>query len=64
MGAGGRAVRGFRGGMLWAGGRAGGWGERVVGSAVSSGEVSGVRVGEGGRGVSRGGGGLHNTLNC
>lgn len=58
MGAGGRVVRGFRdgrGGMLRAGGRAGGWGGRVVGSAVSSGEVSGVRVGGGGRVVSRGG---------
>jgi hypothetical protein len=53
--------RGGRGGMLRAGGRAGGWGGRVVGSAVSDGEFSGVRAGGGG--VSGGGGGLHKTLN-
>jgi hypothetical protein len=47
--------------MLRAGGRAGGWGGRVVGSAVSDGEFSGVRAGGGG--VSGGGGGLHKTLN-
>jgi hypothetical protein len=35
----------------------------VVGSAVSCGEVSGVRAGGGGRGVSEGGGGLHSALN-
>jgi hypothetical protein len=36
----------------------------VFGTSVSCGEVSGVRAGGGGRGVSGGGGGLHNALNC
>jgi hypothetical protein len=48
--AGGRAVRGRICG-------------RAVGPTVSCGEISGVRAGGGGRGVSRGGGGLHNALN-
>jgi hypothetical protein len=54
--AGGRVVRGRICGRVVgrAGGRAGGF----------CGEVSGVRAGGGGRGVSGGGGGLHSTLNC
>jgi hypothetical protein len=42
----------------------GGVGGGVFGTAVSCDEVSGVRAGGGGRGVSGGGGGLHNALNC
>jgi hypothetical protein len=66
-----RRVRGFCGGIAawervvgrfaaegFAGGRQGG---RVVGSAVSCGEVSGVRADGGGCGISGGGGGLHSA---